>query len=230
MNVADAESEIQRLTSLVKAAKEEAKDLRDDNDMPGAIDVLKDTIARMEESPLAVELVTEGPASEPVRRLATQLADCWGMLGGNYRRLGDLKDAQEAFERGRVYEKSDRLQVDSSYNLVNAITLPLERGHGLRAADLANDLREAVRSIERQVNGKRRTDRWAWADLAECRLLLGERDQALLDYERARDLGDEETTRSIVAVLQRLHSAMRRSDPTTGDDIKEAITRMTNNG
>jgi tetratricopeptide (TPR) repeat protein len=226
MNVPDAEMEIERLTTRVKAAKEEAKDLRDDGDAPGAIVVLQDAVARMEKSPLAAELGADSPESEPVRRLATHLADCLGMLGGNYRRNGELERAQQAFERGRVYEQSSRLGVDSSYNLVNAMTLPLESRRGMKAADLADELRAAIGAIERQVKGNRRKDRWAWADLALCRLLLGQRDEALRNYERARDLGDEETILSIVAVLERLHTAVRQSDPGTAAYLSEAITLL----
>jgi tetratricopeptide (TPR) repeat protein len=224
MNIRDAGMEIERIASSVKAAKEEAKDLRDDGDVPGAIMVLQDAIGRMEASPLAATLGNVAP-SEPVRRLAAQLADCLGMLGGNYRRSGELESAQQAFERGRVYEQSSHLGVDSSYNLVNAITLPLE-SRSVRAADLADELLAAVGAIERQVKGNRRTDRWAWADLAQCRLLLGQRDEALRSYERARDLGDEETIRSIVTVLKRLRESVQLSDPATAAHLSEAITLL----
>jgi tetratricopeptide (TPR) repeat protein len=224
MNVRDAEMEIERITGRVKAAKEEAKDLRDDGDVVGAIAVLQDEVLGMEKSPLASELGADAP-TEPVRRLAAQLADCLGMLGGNYRRFGELERAQKTFERGRVYEQSGRLGVDSSYNLVNAITLPLE-SRLVKAADLADELGAAVGAIERQVKGNRRTDRWAWADLAQCRLLLGQRDQALSNYERARDLGDEQTIYSIVAVLERLHTAVQHSDPDTAAHLSDAITLL----
>jgi tetratricopeptide (TPR) repeat protein len=223
MNPSNAEMEIIRLERLAKAAIEEAKDQRDDDNVPGAIAVLRDIVKSLYESPLAAELGADGPAGEPVRRLAKQLADCLGMLGGNYRRIGELERAQEAFERGRVYEQSSRLGVDSSYNLVNAITLPLESRQGVKAADLADKLRAAIEAIERQVNGNRRVDRWAWADLAECRLLLGDLDEALRNYERARDLGNRETIRSIVNVLERLHLAVQQCDPSTAANLSEAL-------
>ena len=229
MNVSDAEMEIERLISRIKAAKEEAKDLRDDGDASGAILVLQDAVARMDGSPLAVDLDSREP-SEPVRRLAAQLADCLGMLGGNYRRNGELEHAQAAFERGRVYEQSGTLGVDSSYNLVNAITLPLESRPRLKASDLADELRAAIGAIERQVKSNRRTDRWAWADLAQCRLLLGQRDEAMENYKRVTNLGDEETARSIVAVLERLRAAVLESDPRTAAHLNEAIAMLRNRG
>jgi tetratricopeptide (TPR) repeat protein len=223
MNPSDSEMEIIRLETLAKAAVEEAKDLRDDDNVPGAIKVLRDIVKKLNESPLAAEVGADGPAGQPVQRLAKQLADCIGMLGGNYRRIGELERAQKAFERGRVYEQSSRLKVDSSYNLVNAITLPLESRPGVKAADLADELRAAIEAIKRQVEGNRRTDRWAWADLAECRLLLGELDEALRNYERARDLGNQDTIRSIVDVLERLRLAMHQSDPGTAANLSEAM-------
>jgi tetratricopeptide (TPR) repeat protein len=221
MTGVDDEQEIQRLLKIAKLAKAEAKDLRDDNDITDAIGILQRAIERLEKSQLAGKLDVHQPG-EPVRRFAAQLADLLGMLGGNYRRAGELKLAQETFDRGKVYEQSTSLGVDSSYNLVNSITLPLESGK-VSAVDLRNDLQRATEALERQVSGTRRTDRWAWADLAECRLLNGERDQAFKDYERVRDLGDEETIRSVVTVLERLANAVQTSDPATADNLDAAI-------
>jgi tetratricopeptide (TPR) repeat protein len=224
MNDLNEELEIQRIVDLAKAAKEEAKDLRDDGDVPGAIRVLLDTLAQMDQSPLAAKLESDRP-SAPVKRLAGQLADCLGMLGGNYRRIGELERARQTFGRGRIYEESSRLGVNASYNLVNSITLPLESG-AATPSDLTADLRGAVEALERQVEGNRRTDRWAWADLAECRLLLGELDQALKDYERVRDLGDDDTLRSVVTVLARLEEALKSSDPSVASHLSDAIAAL----
>lgn len=218
MNTPNAELEMTRLVARAKRAKEEAKDLRDDGDIPAAVTVLEEMVRAIDSSPFASELVTSESPSKPMRDLATQLADCLGMLGGNYRRQGRLKEAQATFERGRVYEESRALEVMSSYNLVNAITLPIESdGQALDAQ--RPYLKNAVAAISHQVRSGRRNDRWAWADLAECQLLDGDDAGALQSYGRVRDLGDEDTVASVTAVLERLGSAV----PALKSRIADAI-------
>ena len=95
------------------------------------------------------------------------------MLGGNHRRLEQLDRALLAFQDGARIEAADRLEVLSSYNLVNAIVLPIEMKDST-ATQQRSALRKAVEAIARQVHGARRNDRWAWADLGQCQLLLGE--------------------------------------------------------
>jgi len=222
MSQPDAEAEVDRLVARVKVAKAEAKDLRDDGDVPGAIRVLESAVALLDRSWLKAEVKAATPASDAEKRMAAQLADCLGMLGGNYRRDDQPGKAQAVFLRGREYEQAPRLQVESSYNLVNAITLPLE-ATAATTADLTADLRGAIDAIDRQVNGNRRKDRWAWADLAQCRLLLGDSAEAMRNYARARDLGDDDTVRSITGVLERQQAALTKKDPAAAARLAEAI-------
>ena len=175
----------------------------------------------LDASPLAAGLETATAPSKLMRDLATQLADCLGMLGGNYRRQGRWKEAQAAFERGRVYEESPSLEVMSSYNLVNAITLPIESDAQAWDAQLPF-IEKAVSAVSRQVRGERRSDRWAWADLAQCQLLLGDEAGALQSYGRVRDLGDDDTVASVTAVLERLGSAA----PALKSRVTAAITYL----
>ena len=156
-----------------------------------------------------------------MKDLAAQLADCYGMLGGNFRRLERTEDAMACFERGLRFEISDALEVMSSYNLVNAIVVPIE-GKAADPQSQRQRIQSAVVVISRQVRGERRSDRWAWADLALCHLLLGQRAEALRSYARVRDLGDDGTVKSIVPVLERLRVAV----PACAADIAAAIEAL----
>lgn len=221
MNTPSAEQEVARLVARAKRDKEEAKDHRDDGDIAAAVKVLEETVKALAASPLAAGLETATAPSKPMRDLAAQLADCLGMLGGNYRRQGRLKEAQAAFERGRVYEESPSLEVMSSYNLVNAIALPIESD--AQAWDAQRPfIEKAVSALSRQVRGERRSDRWAWADLAQCQLLLGDEAGALQSYSRVRDLGDDDTVASVTAVLERLGNAA----PALKSRVTAAITYL----
>lgn len=221
----DDEAEIARLISLAKLKKEEAKDLREDGDVEGAIETLEDVVTTLERSPLSQRLLSMSAPDEPYKKLAFHLADCLGMLGGNYRRLDRRAEAQAAFLRGRAIEESEKLEVPSSYNLVNAITLPIETD-GRISADLRAALQRAIAAISRQVIfEERRKDRWAWADLGECQLLLGELKAAEKSYERVRELGNDETRASVVGVLQRLAHALA-SDARASTALAQAMEWM----
>ena len=180
--------------------------------------VLEETVKALDASPLAAELETATAPSKPMRDLAAQLADCLGMLGGNYRRQGRLKEAQAAFERGRVYEESPSLEVLSSYNLINAITLPIESDAQAWEAQRPF-IEKAVSALSRQVRGERRSDRW---NLAQCQLLLGDQAGTLQSYGRVRDLGDDDTVASVTAVLERLGNAA----PALKSCVRVAITYL----
>jgi hypothetical protein len=224
---ADPGTDLASLAARVKARKEEAKDCRDAQDLPGAVAVLTQTVAMLRRSPWHATLFGDGaPASEGEKALASHLADCLGMLGGNQRRLEQHDEALQAFIDGARYEAADRLEVLSSYNLVNAIVLPLEMKLST-ATDQQADLRGAVNAILRQVHGARRNDRWAWADLGQCQLLLDERDAARASYDRMRQLGDADTLKSVLPVLERLHKALlEQRDEKIATALAEGIAAL----
>jgi tetratricopeptide (TPR) repeat protein len=223
----NAESEIGRLESLAKLRKEEAKDFRDDGDIDSAIKALQDAVGALDESPLSNRLLETDAPSGPQKKLAFQLADCLGMLGGNHRRLDQFPEALAAFTRGRAIEESEKLAVPSSYNLVNAITLPFEiEGQTALQPETTLALERAIAALKRQVTlEERRNDRWAWADLGECQLLLGDLKGAKSSYERVRELGNADTFASVAAVLRRLQKALE-SDPKASDALKQGIGWM----
>lgn len=218
----NADTEISRLTSIVKLRKEEAKDARDDGDIPSAIEALEDAIAALDRSPLSDRLLETDAPSGPQKKVAFQLADCLGMLGGNHRRLDRLPEALAAFARGQTIEESEKLEVPSSYNLVNAITLPLEIDRRT-SSQQETALKRAIAAIQRQVKlEERRNDRWAWADLGECQLLLGDLEGAKTSYKRMRELGNADTVASVVTVLRRLQKALD-SDPNVREALMQGI-------
>ena len=226
MTMFSAENEIMRRI-IAKLRKEEAKDFREDGDIKSAIEALEDAIAALDRSPLSNRLLETDAPSVPQKKLAFQLADCLGMLGGNYRRLDQFPEALAAFNRGRAIEESEKLEVPSSYNLVNAITLPLEfdRQTALQP-EAALALGRAIAAIKWQVRlEERRNDRWAWADLGQCQLLLGDLEGAKTSYERVRELGNADTFASVVAVLRHLEKALE-SDPKASEALEQGIGWM----
>jgi predicted TPR repeat methyltransferase len=89
------------------------------------------------------------------------------------------------------------------------------------AGSLYPNLLKAVSVLEHQVQGPRRLDRWAWADLGECHLLAGNSAGAVEAYQRFKELADPRQIRSARIVLERLAEAMRSREP----DAAELVQR-----
>ena len=199
----------------VSLVKDEAKLLRDGHDYKGAIVLLQQGIELINRSGWDKGLGAGSQPTDAQRKMAWHLADCYGMLGGNYRRANDLDKAIGAFDLGRACEEDPRLRVSSSYNTVNAIVARIESGRGEVASHI-KVLRLATATLERQIfdpemaADSRRADRWAWADLGLCRLLSGDEEGALAAYRRFAELGDAASIRSSSEVLQRLADTLEK--------------------
>ena len=212
---------VSQLIVNVKAHKEEAKFCRDEGNYDDAVVELTQ----------AIELIDsydwEDSMAEDKQAIAWHLADCLGMLGGNLRRLNRLEEAAEAFERGGKYESA--MQLNTSYNLVNVIAVRIESGaRGM--TEQRPELTRAVTALERQVRGERRMDRWAWADLGQCRLLSGDLPGADEAYSRFLELGDAEAVKSAVAVLGRLRDSLKQEDNAIGLLLDKGIELLTGTG
>jgi tetratricopeptide (TPR) repeat protein len=218
-------ADFDRLIAAVKTRKEEAKLYRDDGDYEEAIEVLAEAIAMIDKSGWDEALEAGQEPTADQKTIAWHLADCLGMKGGNHRRLNEVELAMTCFQRGRRYEENARLGVNSSYNLVNEITLPIEQ-RAKTAVDQQGALQRAVGALERQVRGDRRVDRWAWADLGECRLLMGDAKGASEAYDRFVELGDLDSTRSAVTVLRRLAEALAEQDEGTARIVSQGAEEL----
>ena len=219
MNYAD-------LIADIGILKDKSKILRGSGDYEGAIDQLR----------LAIELVDQSgwdkgltsPLDDDHRKIAWHLVDCLGMLGGNYRRNKQLDEAIKCFERGSTYERDSRYRISSSYNTVHAIVTPIEAGMR-NAGSQTGALRDVVAALQRQMfdpdlaEASRRMDRWAWADLAECELLLGDLDEALTAYQQFVELSEPASILSSRNVLDRIHRALLAQNDEKASTIKEGI-------
>jgi tetratricopeptide (TPR) repeat protein len=215
------------LSAELAILKDEAKLLRDDGKYEGAIEQLTTAIALIDKSRWKPGLAPTSSPSDAQKKMAWHLADCLGMLGGNYRRNHQLEEAIKCFARGSKFEQNPRYGLSSSYNMVNAIVAPIEGG--MRdATSQANALRNTVAALKRQIDPEmsdtsRRLDRWAWADLGQCCLLLGRLDEARTAYEKFKDLSDPASIRSSCQVLQNLQRALKAKGDEKTVIIDDAI-------
>jgi hypothetical protein len=178
-------------TERIRALKTAAKNQRDRGleGYPRAESLLREAIAIAE-----AELGSPGVAERGV--IATELSDCFGLIGGVQRRWAEetvdseqkvhLKHSVIAYDAGFGYESSNSKDGPvGSYNLVNRLLVRLfwdpealaaKRevvvDPGVPALNLADELEKAGAIIRRQLAGPRRGDHWAMADLALIDVLL----------------------------------------------------------
>ncbi|MCG7932729.1 MAG: hypothetical protein N0E44_22170 [Candidatus Thiodiazotropha lotti] len=163
----------------VRDLKTQAKNRRDDKLYKEGTTIANRAIKSLESS-------FESAVKESWRtELASELADCYGLIGGIQRRWGlSLDDPEtaekykehlqmsiDAYDKGHHFEQEDNYGVVNSYNLVNRLV-----GRILLTPD--TDIKEEMKSaraiISDQLKQKRHGDIWALADKSLLQLLLGE--------------------------------------------------------
>jgi hypothetical protein len=166
----------------VLALKATAKSARDDEDWEGAISDLEEAID------LLRDLVPV--ASTPVpSRIASELADIYGMIGGIHKRWGLPLDGEErrhhleasvaAYDEGFRYERDLELNEANTYNRVNRLVgrvlldPSILQEDGAATSEVAEELRRAEGILTEQVGAARQKDPWAYSDLGTIQLLRG---------------------------------------------------------
>jgi hypothetical protein len=133
-------------------------------------------------------------------QLVSELADCYGMMGGIYRRWGLkaqdekerkslLLESTKSYKNGYDIESNKEYGIVDSYNMVNRLVSQIlldfhflsnpalaANYEGLEPIDVREELQKAEMEIREQLRGKRRGDVWALADLPLVSLLLDKDD------------------------------------------------------
>jgi Tetratricopeptide Repeats-Sensor len=195
---------MEELLQSVRDLKTKAKNRRDLGlrGYPSAIATLEQAIA---------QLLREFEATSRHgwrSQLASELADCYGILGGIRRRWGlelepmdhqqrleQLAASIEAYDRGYRLESDEEFEILASYNLVNRLVIRIfydpralsdpsaaVSPPGVEALDVRKELQDAEVILGKQVSLERRGDVWALADLALVELLLDNRRDAMSIY------------------------------------------------
>jgi hypothetical protein len=176
----------------IRELKTGAKNQRDRGakGYPRALSMLKEAIA------IAQADLDESTVAERRSQLASELSDCYGLVGGVERRWADefdddervlhLKASVRAYDDGFKFESDGRYGIVDSYNLLNRLLVRLLLRPDALAADdavvldpdippvnLRRELERASDVIREQLAGPRRGNYWALADLALIEVLLG---------------------------------------------------------
>jgi len=174
-------------------------------------------------------------------KMASELADCNGLLGGIERRWALLPGSSKehrgehlrksigAYDEAWVYE-SGNYGVSSSYGMVNRLISrvladqnALKEGYvtflgeGMKPVAVRSELEEALRKIE--ASKRADSDYWAAADLALVQLLLGKGDPKRL-YAKFLDKSPPDYAYNSVLDVLRPLSEM---DLPVRADLQEAV-------
>lgn len=205
-----------RDTDRVEERIEQAIDLREEAegliaaDEPAELDealvLLQSARSVLESDWKRLDAVEAGyELSEPEKRIVNELVEMFGVTGGAYRRKKDYKKALLWYQKGSYLEEKFRLA--NTYNSVNTIKWGLRLGGKATLSELVATI-EATRDVlSKQVDeksGPRRRDAWAWADLGDCRALLGDKKGAIEAYRRFVGLAGADDPESPLSVLREI--------------------------
>jgi tetratricopeptide (TPR) repeat protein len=164
----------------------EAKTLRN------GIDVLEAALTRWEGHGNSAHRAST-PVDTEERRIAAELADLYGMLGGANRKQGDLMRAIATYDQGFRYESNPRYGIINTYNALNRLVTRILMCPGslsdpdalrnvkeLEFVDVPRTLNALRAELKQEVGGVRSHDFWAAGDLAFTCALTGD-DQGALD-------------------------------------------------
>jgi len=193
----------------VTTLKESAKANRDFSDYESALEDLNQAVeVLMQEA----STTHEDSYKDHIDR---ELADCYGMIGGIYRRLAQINEsdsklfksylekALDSYKNGKEIEKDDSYN-ESNFIIINILINPMQ------LINQKKEILEVLSKIQEQVKGKRRDQWWAWSDLGLFKLLSGDKQGALEAYSQFKQKGARETDyESTLAVLSDLQKQLQ---------------------
>jgi hypothetical protein len=181
----------------VLALKASGKSARVDEDWEGALGDLGE----------AVDLLRSRTAStsRSRSRLAAELADTYGVIGGIHKRWGlplkgekrgiHLRESVAAYDEGFRYERDLPPNEANTYNRINRLVgrvlldpAVLNGGADGAPVNVSSELHQAEEILTEQLETVRQRDPWAYCDLGTIKLLLGAADamSTLHDLDRLR--------------------------------------------
>lgn len=201
----------------IRELKQQAVVHRNRDKLDLALSVLDEAESRLESLLADPDLDAERQAL-----LSSELADTHGMKGGVQRRRQRLAEALSEYEAGAAVEGTE---ATTTYNLGNTVVLSLVLGRSALDDVLTRDrIDRMVERLERQTAGARSDEWWAFADLAQFRLLRGDVDGARRAYLAGRATGPSaaELQRPLEVLLE-LAAALKAQHPRRHDEIEAFV-------
>jgi tetratricopeptide (TPR) repeat protein len=189
------------------------------------LSVLNQAISTLESTP-AWALTTPGapgPLGDEARDVLAELIEAYGSCGGMHRRLGELPAALQAYRHGAKLESDHG--ATSTYNRVNAVKLALlSSAAGLAA--LSPDIAALEALLTRQLTDDQALSdgAWSWADLGDCRALLGDVPGAERAYRTFVEKAGSHAPSSTLEVLRDIVKCLQTAGDTGARLVADSLS------
>jgi tetratricopeptide (TPR) repeat protein len=156
---------------------------------------------------------------------AADAADMFGIRGGLLRRMGRLADALESYNHGAEIEYE--YDLPAAYNRANALKLALIMGVST-VDDLRDDMQRLRATLEDRLSTDERVadDAWAWANLGDVRLLLGDDLEAATAYRTFAAKARTDSPTTTLSVLRQVVSALEAHGDQDAARIMTSLHRV----
>ena len=217
----------QELKEDAKTSKVKAIRMKDTRKLDQALEELNEAIDLLKEEYNRIKN-NKVEYAQYKNDLYQELADCYGMKGGIYRRKALLgHDRKYLVDSARMYKQGLKYEINDSYNLSNSVVIPILIDP-TNLEEKRPKIQEGIKKIEEQVQGKRRDQWWAWADLGLFNVLMGNDEAAFKAYGHFTELGARaQDYESTLTVLSQLLDSLQTSESDT-PTIKQ-VARSINN-
>jgi hypothetical protein len=160
--------------------KRRSRRLRDRAELDRAAELLQQAIKLMEPKIRTHDLAYEtasGAASQALRDLADELADCYGSMAGIRRRQDRLHAALDLYGKGRQLELTKAYRINKTYNQVQWLVLQVLLEPASVAGNdsaFAGEIDQTLQVLDEQTRTTRPRDPWAYSDIGLLRALKGD--------------------------------------------------------
>ena len=157
--------------------------------------------------------------------IARELVEAYGARGGMLRRLGDSEAALESYRKGAEVEEN--LVHRSTYNRVNAIKLALLSGAS-SLDDLSGDISHLEKLLTRHFSEHQELSDsgWAWADLGDCRALLGDVPGAESAYRTFTEKAGSSAPNATLEVLRQICDKLDQVGDSRAGDVRASLRAL----
>lgn len=157
--------------------------------------------------------------------IARELTEALGSRGGFLRRLGQVQEALNSYRQGTEIE--EKFNPKSTYNRVNAVKFSLL--FGLNKLD---EIKHDIEKLERMLSEQLTTDQelsdsgWAWADLGDCRALLGDVQGAERAYRTFTEKARSNAPITTLDVLREILVKLEESNDPKAMAVKKSLIAL----
>jgi len=165
------------------------------------------------------------PLPEDQLAIARELVETWGARGGLLRRQDEAVEALYSYQEGSHIE--ELFVPTSTYNRTNALKFALLSGQRT-LAELWGDIRGLEQSLAKQLaeHHELGDQGWLWADLADCRALLGDLDGAERAYQAFIATAETKAPQTTLDVLRSVAQKLEEQGDPGAANVRESVRSL----